>query len=382
MKRLSLLTVGHSYVLAGNRSVMRKVAEDDNFNVTVCAPRSFKGDFGDVECEPEPSGSRLKVVPVSTYWTEHIHIFRYSAKELLALMKKYRFDAIHAWEEPYILAGYQIARLARKTKTPFSFWTFQNINKRLPPPFNYFERACVRTAAEWVAAGNTVYSNALERGYPPKNGRVIPLAVNTSLFTSIPEKERESRRRELGLSKPVIGFLGRLVPAKGLRVLMEALEALDPDLPWSLLVLGGGELQSEIENWAKRRGWQGRVHIHLARQEDVPRYLALVDVLVAPSQTMRNWKEQFGRMLIEAFACGVPVIASDSGEIPHVVGDAGMIVPEKDVPAWTAAIHRMLRDTELRSRLRQSQISRVQQFSVPQVAEQFKSCYQSLAMAK
>ena len=67
-----------------------------------------------------------------------------------------------------------------------------------------------------------------------------------------------------------------------------------------------------------------------------------MDILVAPSQTVSNWREQFGRMLIEAFACGVPVIGSDSGEIPYVIQDAGVVVGEKDELGWIAAIAELL----------------------------------------
>jgi glycosyltransferase involved in cell wall biosynthesis len=73
-----------------------------------------------------------------------------------------------------------------------------------------------------------------------------------------------------------------------------------------------------------------------------------MDVLCAPSRTTAAWREQFGRMLIEAFACGIPVIASDSGEIPHVVGDAGIVVPEADADAWERAIAAVLADPVLR----------------------------------
>ncbi len=75
---------------------------------------------------------------------------------------------------------------------------------------------------------------------------------------------------------------------------------------------------------------------------DVPAYVNAMDLLAAPSQTGRNWREQFGRMLIEAFACGVPVVASDSGEIPYVVGDAGRIVSESDQAAWVASLSHLL----------------------------------------
>src|ERR1700681_4173769 len=76
-----------------------------------------------------------------------------------------------------------------------------------------------------------------------------------------------------------------------------------------------------------------------------------MESLCAPSHRAPGWGEQFGKILIEAFACGVPVIASDSGEIPYVVGDAGLIVAERDTAAWTRAIHRLFADPWLRDDL-------------------------------
>ena len=102
---------------------------------------------------------------------------------------------------------------------------------------------------------------------------------------------------------------------------------------------------------------------------DVPRWLNAMTVLCAPSQTTPSWREQFGRMLIEAMACGVPVLASDSGEMPHVVGDAGLVLPENDVRAWTAAFDRLSADDELRGELRARGIARVnERFAWPIVA--------------
>jgi glycosyltransferase involved in cell wall biosynthesis len=56
-----------------------------------------------------------------------------------------------------------------------------------------------------------------------------------------------------------------------------------------------------------------------------------MDILVLPSRTFPNWSEQFGRVLVEAMACGVCVVGSDAGEIPHVIGDAGLIFPEDNL---------------------------------------------------
>ena len=72
-----------------------------------------------------------------------------------------------------------------------------------------------------------------------------------------------------------------------------------------------------------------------------------LDALVLPSLTRPNWKEQFGRVMVEAMAGGVPVLGSDSGAIPGVIGEAGLILPEGDVEALASAL-RDLRDQPAR----------------------------------
>src|SRR5204862_1301969 len=98
---------------------------------------------------------------------------------------------------------------------------------------------------------------------------------------------------------------------------------------------------------AERITWEPSVTSML-----VPERLRTFSVLVQPSLTRRNWKEQFGRAVMEAMACGVPVIGSSSGEIPHVLGDAGLVVPEGDAVALRDAIARLLADGALRAELR------------------------------
>jgi glycosyltransferase involved in cell wall biosynthesis len=86
-----------------------------------------------------------------------------------------------------------------------------------------------------------------------------------------------------------------------------------------------------------------------------------MDLVIVPSQSTPLWKEQFGRVVIEAFACGIPVIASDSGEIPYVVGGAGLIVPESDIDAWTEAIAGLLQSPDRRRELAAAGYDRCEQ---------------------
>ena len=76
-----------------------------------------------------------------------------------------------------------------------------------------------------------------------------------------------------------------------------------------------------------------------------------MDAFVLPSLTRPNWKEQFGRVLVEAMACETPVIGSRSGEIPGVIGDAGLLFQEGNVQELAACVRRMLDDPALYAQL-------------------------------
>jgi glycosyltransferase involved in cell wall biosynthesis len=141
-----------------------------------------------------------------------------------------------------------------------------------------------------------------------------------------------------------------LVPEKGIEWLTTALDGMTT--PWRALIVGSGPLESMILTWAARHGDRVRV-VTTAQHDDVPAYLNAMDVLCAPSQTTPRWREQFGRMLIEAFASGVAVIASTSGEIPHVVAEAGLLVAENDLQGWQNAI-----ETLTMERLRRCELAR------------------------
>lgn len=378
-RRLRILTIGHSYCVALNRAPLRELARDPDFDVTVGAPSFFQGDLRAIKIEPEPPDSGLQVVPLNTRLSRLVHIFSYDNAALEALIRSRDFDIIHAWEEPYIFAGYQIARAVKSSSARFCFRTAQSYVKRYPPPFGYFERNVLARAQGWIAGGRLVREAMLLRGFPIESGRTLTLAVDTDVFRPLTDATRTAVRSDLGLSGLVIGFVGRLTRSKGLDVLMAALEKVDESLRWSLLVLGSGGYRDRVLAWAKRRGWSDRVKIKLVDHADVPLYIGCMDLLVAPSQSERNWREQFGRMLVEAFGAGVPVIGSDSGEIPFVIGDAGKVVGETDVAGWTNAIESLLRSPDARADLRARGLARVSQYSVPTIASQYGDFYRWLA---
>ena len=133
---IRILTIGHSYALAINRSLIREIANDPEFEVTVAAPHFFHGDLRPITMEPEPPGSRVNIVGLDAKWSRFIHVFHYRRSKLNKLTRQGGFDVVHAWEEPYIYAGFQIAESLKYSQSRFCFRTAQNYSKRYPPPFN------------------------------------------------------------------------------------------------------------------------------------------------------------------------------------------------------------------------------------------------------
>jgi glycosyltransferase involved in cell wall biosynthesis len=340
--RRRLLTIGHSYSVAVNRRLAHELAATGQWDVTAAAPARFHGDFGWHVTKAEP-GERCTVVPVTAHFTRPVHVMLYGRP--LGDLLNQKWDLVHCWEEPYIVSAAQIARRT-PARVPLVFATFQNISKRYPPPFNWIERRVLGRADGLVAFGRTVLDVALTRGFPIGRTRIIPPGVDTDLFAP-DDAARTEIRNSLGWSgdEPVVGFLGRLVPEKGVMRLAAALDRVRA--PWRALFIGAGPLEGDLRRWAITHGERVAIRTNV-QHHDVPSWLNSMDVLAAPSQSTPAWREQFGRMLIEAFACGIPVVASDSGEIPHVVGDNGIVVPEGDQTMWTETLERLLVDRALR----------------------------------
>jgi glycosyltransferase involved in cell wall biosynthesis len=374
-----LLTVGHSYVVAANRRLAHEMAVHGRgrWQVTVVAPARLPGDLRTIDLEPI-EGEACIVNPVKVWLAGLPHLRRY--ERAVRSIVSQPWDVVHLWEEPFVAAAAQVAAAAPSNARVVPA-TFQNIAKRYPPPLSIFERRVMRRADAWIAFGETVHeTNAAKELYARKPSRVIPPGVDVCRFKPDTDR-REAIRRRLGWpplpgDAPVVGFLGRFVPEKGLTTLMRALEAARS--PWRALFVGGGPMLAHLQAFASAHRDRVRVLTDV-QHDEVAAHLNAMDVLCAPSETTPRWREQFGRMLIEAMASGVPLIASRSGEIPFVVGDAGVLVEERHVPEWAAAIDAMLADATARDDLAGRGLARARErFAWPVVARAHLELFDSL----
>ena len=342
------------------------------WDITAVAPNAFKGDLRPIVLEHlEGEACRLEGVPV--HFDQRIHLMLYGRQ--LASILRSDWDLVHCWEEPYVLAGAQISALTPRN-VPYVFWSAQNLNKWYPPPFSWVERFCLDRAAGWLACGQTTLDTLLKReGYQDLPHRVMPLGVDTQAFRPN-AAAGEAVLGRLGWSRrrsPVVGYLGRFIADKGVDLLMSVLE--QSRASWRALFVGGGPLEPELRSWAERFGDRVRV-VTGVEHAQVPDYLNAMDILCAPSQTTPKWREQLGRMVIEAFACGIPVISSDSGELPWVVGNGGVIVSESDQGAWVGALSDLLESPKERERLSAAGLNRARTlYDWPIIAKQHLSFF-------
>jgi glycosyltransferase involved in cell wall biosynthesis len=238
---------------------------------------------------------------------------------------------VHVEEEPYSLAALQLALLARRFGARFSFFSWENLERRTWPFGRVVERTTCAIAASAIA-GNTGAHDRLSRRLAGKHIAVVP-----QLGVAIPACAR-SQSAEPPLR---VAFAGRLVESKGVLDLVAAVR--DGSL-FRLTVIGSGPLKPELI----QRGV--RVIGPLSHRE-VERSLLDQDVLVLPSHSTLSWSEQFGHVLIEAMAAGAIPVGSSSGAIPEVIRNHDLIYPERNVPALTSLLTGLARDYRRRVQL-------------------------------
>ena len=181
-----------------------------------------------------------------------------------------------------------------------------------------------------------------------------------------------------GAARFAIGYVGRFVKEKGIDILLHALAGLEGD--WQANLIGSGPTQAQLTALARRLQLADRVNfLPWIASTQMPNFYRTLDVLILPSRTQPNWKEQFGRVLIEAMACGVPVIGSTCGEIPNVIGDAGLIFPEGDVDALRAHLINLRRDPARRADLaRRGRQRALDHFTQAQIARRTYEVYRRM----
>ena len=343
---MKVVVVSHACVLPINQMFYAEVEKATGWSLSLIVPATWKNEYID-EIKPERSEYLKGVIHHIPVWRSGnipLHLYR---NWLTGVLKKEQPDAIYVHHEPYGLATAQVYAANRfATSCPIGFYAAQNIAKNYPAPIRMLERYVLARSSFCFPVTEGALSVLRGKGYGGV-AEVLPLAVDENKYYPQP-LEAQKLRDQLQIASDhfVVGYLGRLVEEKGLRTLIQALSVI-ADQRWSCVIAGAGPIESELREDAKRAGLEDRTHfVGYIPHDQAPDWLSLFDVLVLPSETKRHWKEQFGRVLVEANACGTAVIGSACGEIPAVIRSTrgGIVVPEAAPQALADAIADLLHD--------------------------------------
>ncbi len=375
--RPRILTLSKPYVASAYRHKLQAIAALGEFEVGLICPPAW----GSQAHEADPPGTPplwTKVLPIVLNGRNHFHLYR----GLEGAIGSFRPDLLNIEEEHYSLVTFQALRIARRLGIPSAFYTWQNIAKTYPPPFSWTE-AYVLARAEAGICGNHEAAEILRaKGYGGLIAEIPQMGVELEHFApkASGTAARRAAKQELGLDPErfIILFAGRLVAEKGVSDLLRALQETPALAAAQLLVLGDGPERRALLETARPLGPRCRFVAHVPSR-DVARYLRAVDVLCLPSRTRENWKEQFGRILVEAMAAEAIPVGSSSGEIPHVIGAAGLTFPEGDSGALGGVLTRVMQDGELAANLRAEGARRVRAlYTNERLAESFAAVFRRL----
>ena len=342
-ERMRVLRIAHSSLTPALRERERALARRyPEVDLEVVTTERWREAEVDVEAM---SDDLFPVTMARAHFSKHIQLFAYGPRPLIAALCRHRPHLIDMNHEPYSVACAEVLTLCSlfSPQTPIIMQTAQNILRHYPPPFRWLEQRALRRVAAAYVCSETV-TKVLRAKRFDKVVDLIPFGVNTAVFCPRQMNDPSST------TPLTIGFVGRMLPGKGLDVLAEALRTIvAPE--WRLLVVGDGpERKTFQQRLAEYRLLDRAKFTGAVSYDRVPEFYQQMDMLVMPTNTTKRIREQFGRVLVEAMASGVPVIGSTSGAIPEVISDFGLVTREGDAEALAAALVRMLKDRALRER--------------------------------
>ena len=377
---MRVVMVSKAVVVGAYQRKLEELARLPGVELTALAPPLWHDSRGETRLERTfVEGYQLLETPIALNGHFHAHFYPELTREFDQLQP----DIVHIDEEPYNLAAWQAMRWAVRHGRPALFFTWQNLNRRYPPPFNWIERYNYRHAAHAIAGNREATVVLHAKGYRGPVTVVPQFGIDPGLFSPASTPDGFARPNDTRL---VVGYAGGLLPEKGVDLLLQAVATCNQTLgrpqrqAVALALVGAGQERAALETQAHRLGIERQVRF-LGRipSMDMPTFYHSIDVLAVPSRTLPNWKEQFGRVIIEAMACGVPVIGSNSGEIPSVIGDAGLIFSEGDADALADCLAFLAQDADLRSALGYKGRQRVlAQFTHQCVAQATYEIYRSI----
>ncbi len=372
---MRVLVISHACAVPINRGKLAALAARPGLELSVLVPARWRERGQEYATRSgEEDGCRIFSGPIFFRGRVGGHFYR---DGLWRALREARPEVVHLEEEPWSLAAGQAMMAARfwRPRPALLVFSWENLDLPFSWPRRAIERAVLQRAEVLIAGGRTARERLLRQGADPARVAVLhQFGLDPGIFHPPAPGERPRAF--------TVGFAGRLVREKGVDVLLRALGALEGE--WRALLVGDGAQRAELEALAASFKIRDRVEFAgWVDQPEVPDYLRRMHVMAFPSRTTPSWAEQFGHPLIEAMSCGTVPVGSDSGEIPHVIGREGLVVPEGDAAALAGALRRLRDEPGLRERLAAAGRERIlREFTWEVLAEKTQALYERALAAR
>ena len=360
----------HLYADPANRAKLRSLT-GLGVTLAVAVPEQWSAGDGTTRQTEGGDDSGVQIVPIPVLGPlADPDRLRWNPKAVRQLLADFRPELLHIEEEPWTQPAALGIGLARR----LGIKTALSAAESLPRSFTIAQR--LRRERTLRHATGLIGSNRLALALVVKRRPAVPQLTIPRLGVSPPPAA--PREPHTAFS---IGFVGRLVPERGLDMLFRACVGLAGD--WALTVVGTGPSQEELEALAQRLGISARVSwLGALPQQGMDDLWPRLDCVVLPSRTTQRWVATVGRAALQAMAHGVAVVGTDSGAVPELVGEGGRIVPEEDVPALTAALQELYADRSECERLGSVGRRRIlEQFSDDAIAAKTLTFWRTLTAA-
>jgi glycosyltransferase involved in cell wall biosynthesis len=375
-RKLRVLFVSHAYVVGVNQGKLKAIADTREVEVALLAPSNWLAQEWNRVIEVETPFPEIKIYSAPVWFSGRGGAHIYHPWKIKQVINDFQPDLIQVEEEIFSLCALEFAFWAKLLKKPLAIFGWENQLRSLPF-FRRWVRNYVMKATSLYLAGNQDGAEVIRRWNFQGEIEVMPqMGVDTEFFT--PAVKQSSAE---ATGKINIGFLGRLVPEKGLDILFTAVGQLkNQNLDFQVILCGSGASEADLRQIAKVQQiseqviWRGAVP-----HEAAPIELGKFDVLVLPSRSIATWKEQFGHVIIEAMAMGIPVVGSSCGEIPHVIARDDLVFPEGNPVALAEILKRLICDRNWREEMGNYGIERVKQhYSHAGIAQRLIKQWQKL----
>lgn len=350
---LRVLFVSHTYVVGVNQGKLDAIAATGFAEVGLLVPENWQALAWGKRFEVEKPYPRIRLYPAKVWFEGKVGAYFYPPLVIQRAIADFNPDVIQVEQEVFSLSAFEIALWAKFTRKPLVLFCWENMDRDLSK-FRQGLRKFVLNTAQLIIAGNTEGKELLRKwGYQGLIEVMPQMGVDADLFNPRLRQPKDNPRL-------VVGFVGRLAHQKGIDLLIEAVKQLrDRNLECQVILCGSGAEEETLRQEAQRQNvadlivWRGGV-----RHDEVPAEMSKFDVLVLPSRSTADWKEQFGHVLIEAMAMGIPAIGSSCGEIPNVIGRSDLVFAEGDANQLAAILERMICDRAWRQQLEQDSLNR------------------------